>query len=352
MALTLRRRCHHDRDGAERIKIDRGGRQRAVLRPCAAPLFGSQCGGDVAHIRDARLDHGGKADAVMAALGPRRIAARQQFAQIAVAYGRFERRGKVPGIEERASRRPIRHCAWRDEIATNDIEGIELKFHRDLLHQPFKRIIGLRAAEAAVEPGRRFVGQDNAVTNFDVADVVGAGQIAMHAVERGRLRRAQMRPAILELIEGERGDAAVGINGGLERRHAIGGRHRGAQMLQAILDPFHRPVGDTRGDRDQDDVRKDRLLDAKAAARIRRRPQPQPVARDLERPRHDRMQAERPLEIGEHVIGALARVVFGNDAVGLDRGRNSADSARRCECGARLSQTLVPARRSKTSARR
>ena len=188
------------------------------------------------------------------------------------------------------------------------------------MHQPFKRIIGLRPAEAAVEPGRRFVGQDNAVANFDVADVVGAGQIAMHAVERGRLRRAQMRAAILKLVEGERGDAAVGIDGGLERRHAIGGRHRGAQMLQPILDPFHRPVGDTRGDRDQDDVRKDRLLDAKAAAGIRRRPQPQPVARDLERPRHDRMQAERPLEIGEHVIGALARVVFGNDAVGLDRG--------------------------------
>ena len=68
----------------------------------------------------------------------------------------------------------------------------------------------MRAAEAAIESGRRFVGQHDAVADLDVADVVGAGQIAVHAIERGRLRRAQMRAAILELIEVERSDAAVG----------------------------------------------------------------------------------------------------------------------------------------------
>ena len=52
--------------------------------------------------------------------------------------GRFERCGKVAGIEERAGRRPIRHCTRRDEIAANDIEGIELELHCDPMHQPFK----------------------------------------------------------------------------------------------------------------------------------------------------------------------------------------------------------------------
>jgi hypothetical protein len=80
----------------------------------------------------------------------------------------------------------------------------------------------LRSAEAAVEPGRRFVGQHDAVAYLDVADVVGAGQIAMHSIERGGLRRAQMRAAILELIEVERHNAPVAIDRGFQRGDAVG----------------------------------------------------------------------------------------------------------------------------------
>ena len=77
-------------------------------------------------------------------------------------------------------------------------------------------------------------------------------------------------------------------------------------MLQPVLDPFHRPARDARRDRHQHDVGKHALLDAEAAAGIRRRAQPQPVARHLQRARHHRMHAERPLEIREHVVGVLA----------------------------------------------
>ena len=90
-------------------------------------------------------------------------------------------------------------------------------------------------------------------------------------------------------------------------------------MLQAIFDPFHRPPGDPRRYGDQHDIGKYRLLDAEAAAGVPRRPQPKSVARDLQRPRHDRMQAERSLEIGQHVVGALCGIVFGDDAIGFDR---------------------------------
>ena len=72
-------------------------------------------------------------------------------------------------------------------------------------------IIDLRAAEAAIEPGRRLVGENDAVAHRDVPDVVGAGQVAVHAIERRRLRRTQMRTAILDLVPGQRGDAAVGM---------------------------------------------------------------------------------------------------------------------------------------------
>ena len=90
-------------------------------------------------------------------------------------------------------------------------------------------------------------------------------------------------------------------------------------MFKPILDPFHRPACDARRDCHQHDVGKDRLLDAEAAAGIRRRAQAQAIARHLQRTRHHRMQAERSLEIGEYVVGIFAGIVFGDDAVGFDR---------------------------------
>ncbi len=42
-------------------------------------------------------------------------------------------------------------------------------------------------------------------------DVVGAGEIAVHAIERGRLRRPNMRTHILDLIPGERPGTAVAL---------------------------------------------------------------------------------------------------------------------------------------------
>ena len=90
-------------------------------------------------------------------------------------------------------------------------------------------------------------------------------------------------------------------------------------MLEPVLDPFHRPAGNTRRDAHQRDVGKDALLHAKAAAGIRRGTQPQPVARDFQRARKHRMDTERPLEGREHIVGVFARVIVGDQTVGLDR---------------------------------
>ena len=90
-------------------------------------------------------------------------------------------------------------------------------------------------------------------------------------------------------------------------------------MFEPVLDPFDRTPGGARRRGDQNDVGKDALLDAKAAAGIRRRAQPQPIARHLQRPRQHRMDAERPLEIGEHIVGVFAGVIVGDHAIGFDR---------------------------------
>jgi len=42
---------------------------------------------------------------------------------------------------------------------------------------------------------------------------VGAGHVAVHAVERCRLRRAQIGATILQLIPGERRTTAPALNG-------------------------------------------------------------------------------------------------------------------------------------------
>ena len=90
-------------------------------------------------------------------------------------------------------------------------------------------------------------------------------------------------------------------------------------MLEPVLDPFHRPPAGSRGHAHQHDVREHALLDAEAAAGIGRRAQPEAIARHFQRARHHGMQTERPHEIREHVIGVLARIVFGDDPVGFHR---------------------------------
>ena len=99
-------------------------------------------------------------------------------------------------------------------------------------------------------------------------------------------------------------------------------------MLESILDPFHRASRLARGEAHRDDVREDGLLDAEAATGIPRAAQPKSCARHPQRPRHHRMQRERTLEVGQHVVAVLPEV-FGHDDEPLDRGARIARIAHR-----------------------
>ena len=90
-------------------------------------------------------------------------------------------------------------------------------------------------------------------------------------------------------------------------------------MLQPVFNPFHRLSGELCGDAHQYDVREDRLLHTEAAAGIRRRAQPEAIARHLQRARDHGVDAERPLEIGQDVECILRRIVTGDHAIGFDR---------------------------------
>src|SRR5271163_4984899 len=116
-----------------------------------------------------------------------------------------------------------------------------------------------------------------------MTNVVGAGQVAMHSVERRRFGRAQMGAAILYLVPLERENPAVSRNRGRERRRAIGRGNRGCQMLQTILDPLYWTPDYARRGANEDDIGEDALFDAEAAARVGWRSQPQAVAGYLQR---------------------------------------------------------------------
>src|SRR5258708_38526526 len=90
-------------------------------------------------------------------------------------------------------------------------------------------------------------------------------------------------------------------------------------MLKPVFDPLHGAAGNARRRRDQNDVREYALLDPEAAAGIRRRPQPQPIAGHLQRPRDYGMDAERSLEVRQYVESVFARAVVRHDSIGFDR---------------------------------
>ena len=106
----------------------------------------------------------------------------------------------------------------------------------------------------------------------------------------------------------------------LQLGHPVGRARRSRKVLQPILDPFHRPPGHPRRQRDQDNVRKHPLLDPKTPPGISRRPQPQPIARHPQRPSHHSMQTERPLEICQHIVTIVTRIVLRHHPISLNRG--------------------------------
>ena len=99
-----------------------------------------------------------------------------------------------------------------------------------------------------------------------MGDAIGAGEIAVIAVERGGLGRAQVCAAVFQLVEAERRDPAVRLHRRLDPRHPVGRRVGRQQMLQPVLDPLDRARGLPRCERHGDDEGEDRLLDAEAAA--------------------------------------------------------------------------------------
>ena len=273
MPLALRQRGDDDADAAQRIDRDRGRRLGAVLRTCDTPLAGGQHRADVTHVGDRRLYHRGIADAVETAFGPRPFAPAPQLVEPALLDRDVEGALIIAGIQSGTGSAAIGEGVGRHQVAADDLQRIKPELDGHFAHQSFEREIDLWAAEAAIEAGRRLVGQHHPIADREVPDGIGSGHVAVHTIERRRLGRPQIGAAILELIPAQCGDGAVSADRRLDRRYAIGRGIRRHQMFEAILDPFDRSAGDARRYCHQDDVGKDRLLDPETAAAVGRRAQ-------------------------------------------------------------------------------
>ena len=110
VTLALRHRVDSHRNAAERVEAHRGGSLGSILGPAPVPLLGLEHGRYIAHVRDRRLDHRGKASAIEPTLTARPIAPMPQLGQTAALCGDMNRSPIVPRIEYRASRTAVRKC--------------------------------------------------------------------------------------------------------------------------------------------------------------------------------------------------------------------------------------------------
>ena len=140
----------------------------------------------------------------------------------------------------------------------------------------------------------------------------------MHAVERRRLGRADVRTDVLDRVVAERDELAVGPEPGLDMGHASARRGARGEVLQPVLDPAHRDAELPRGEAHEDDGGEHRRLDPEGPARVGRRDQAQLGAGQPERRGGDRVQRERALEVRPGGERALGGVPVRDDAVALD----------------------------------
>ena len=145
----------------------------------------------------------------------------------------------VARVVERARGRAVRHRGGRDQVAARELGGIEAEAAGGDRHRPLEAEVELRPAEAAVEARGDRVREHDAVPHGDVRDAVGARERAVHAVERRRLGRADVRADVLDRVVAEREQPPVGGEAGLDLGRAARGGGARREVLEPVLGPGH-----------------------------------------------------------------------------------------------------------------
>ena len=160
-----------------------------------------------------------------------------------------------------------------DEVLQPQFGRVHAELLRQNIHAALDAIGRLRHPERAAigDPARRLVGVDAVDHEMRDREVVGAGDDVEEAGRPFRRIGAGVERAVIgQHMDAQAGDLAV-LGRGDFRRHVVVARERGrGQVLDAVLDPFHRLAGDDRRDRGADVAGIGADLVAKAAADVGR----------------------------------------------------------------------------------
>ena len=278
----------------------------------------------IGHVGTGRLDRRRDPDAEQPPFVPRPV---PPGAQLFVA-GKLQRPVEpglvIAGVIDRARRRAVGERIARYEIAPPDLGDVDAERPRAGVHGALEREEELRPPIAPVEADRQPVCRHQPVVDIYVADPVGTVRRAVHPVDGRRLGRADIGTDIDDIEEFETDQRAVISKCRLDGILPVGRRRRAHQMLQPVLDPFERHAEEPARGGEQHHIGVHPLLDAEAAAALRRGDQAQPVARHPERTAHQGVQDERPLEIGPDRVAVGRRLELRDRAVGLHRSRGIA----------------------------
>ena len=179
----------------------------------------------------------------------------------------------VAGIVFPAQRRVIRELLRLDEVLQPQLRRIHAELLRQDVHPSLDAIGGLGDAERAAigDAAGRLVGVDAVDREMRDREVVGSGDDVEEAGRPFRRVGAGIERAVIgEHMDAKARDLAVLGRGDLGR-HVVVARERGrGQVLDAVLDPFHRLAGDDGGDRRADVAGIGADLVAEAAADVGR----------------------------------------------------------------------------------
>ena len=205
--------------------------------PGAVAREGARAG---ARAEAADLGEGRDADPDEAPLAPGRVPGATLGGVVEARDSLVEGALVVPAVVDRAGGRRVGEGAARDQVAAPDLDAIEARAYRDLVHHPLDDVGRLGPPGAAVGLGGHGVGVDVDDLEGDRLDGVGA---AGQQVREGGDRSAEHRAVGADLddrLAAQREELPVRGEGRLHVLHVAAAVGRVHEVLGARLRPLHR----------------------------------------------------------------------------------------------------------------
>ena len=155
-----------------------------------------------------------------------------------------------------------------DQVAAAERHGIDTQIGGGDVEQAFAKEVALEAAGSAVGAGGSLVGDQHGRFDVDVRNAIGSGEELDHIARSDRGVGADVGADVAVDVTTNRQDGAVAPAEKFKLAVEFAGVVAGHHVFAAILDPFHRTIEVTGGERDQEIFRVELAAHAEATADI------------------------------------------------------------------------------------